>query len=532
MSGDSGKRPTLSRTASSVVASALLAVLVGCAAPTPDPETLLAARMSRMFGLGLAEVNTTYLEPVSFRHAALSGLAGLSDIDPSYTVTTPPDEPGTLVATVNSDEAVRAALPNETVQGQEATGRWGGLAASIVTHVRSKSPTLAAADEETIYAAFFDAVTARLDRFSRYASRSDAAENRADREGFGGIGVIIESHPDGARVDSLFQGEPAAAAGLLPGDRILSVDGSSIAGLPLSRIARLLRGPIEAPVALLIDRDGLDEPFSVLVGRSRIVPNTVFYERMGKHAILRISGFNRRTTKRVAEAVAQARAEIGDALSGLILDLRGNPGGLLEEAVDTADLFLEAGLISRAAGRHPDSVQTFQAEKGDIAAHVPITVLINGATASAAEILASALQDHGRAVVIGMGSFGKGSIQTVVTLPNDGELYLTWAKFVAPSGYSLDRLGVMPTICTSGAADAVASLDQSFPNEGSDAPHPLIVRRNLPASASEADIHNILKLCPWQPHTAGDIDLAVAELLLDSPAILRRALAIGAGGES
>ena len=258
-------------------------------------------------------------------------------------------------------------------------------------------------------------------------------------------------------------------------------------------------------------------------GRTRIVPNTVNLEPNGDHAIIRISSFNERTSKRLSEAVSQARQDIGPNLSGLIIDLRGNLGGLLDQAIDTSDLFLDSGLISRSDGRHPESHQRFMAELGDIAAGLPIIVLINGASASSAEILASALQDHGRAVLVGMNSFGKGSIQTVLDMPNGGELYVTWARFVAP--YALHRMGVMPTICTSGASDAVSTLNTAL-DDGPDGARSLLKQRRTADINDEAAVKHILALCPWEPHASGDIDLSIAELLLESPTLLRRALEI------
>jgi len=262
-----------------------------------------------------------------------------------------------------------------------------------------------------------------------------------------------------------------------------------------------------------------------MVGRTRIVPNTVHLSRLKNHAVIRVSSFNERTSKRIMEAMDTARWEIGEDLSGVILDLRGNLGGLLHQSIDSADLFLHSGLISLTDGRLPKSHQRFFAGKGDIAEGLPLVVLIDGASASAAEILAAALQDHGRAAVIGMSSFGKGSVQTVTTLPNGGELYITWARFVAPSGYALQRLGVMPTICTSGASDAVVTLNMAL-GSGSNNGRTMLTHRRTVDPTDEAAVKEMQDLCRWQPHASGDIDTTIAELLLDSPMLMRQSLTL------
>ncbi len=522
------------RFAKALFITAFLAVCTGCASEEPSPEVAVEARLSHIFGIGLKQVATYYLEPLDPRRAALDGLEGLTTLEPGFALDAANSDLSAVDLFVDGDQVDTVALPKPNASDLPTQAKaWGAFAADIAIRARAASPTLAAIDEEVIQDAFFDAMTNGLDRFSGYASRREAARNRAGREGYGGIGVALEPHPDGALIGRIVPEGPAAAAGIHPGDRLLAIDGHAVSGFPISRIVSELRGPINATVSLTLGRKGLAKPIIVTVGRKRIVPNTVFFEPMGRFAIIRVSGFNQSTTKRLAEAVAKAHQALGDDLAGIILDLRGNPGGLMEEAVHAADLFLDVGVISRAAGRHPESQQLFHAELGDIAAGVPIAVLINGATASASEILAAALQDHGRAVVIGMSSFGKGSIQTVIDLPNGGELYLTWAKFMAPSGYTLDRMGVMPSVCTSGASDAVTALDSGL-SKGKDSGRAnLVLRRETDVSThTKTEVQAVLALCPWNPHTLGDVDLAVAELLLGSPAVYRQAIAISLSGTS
>ena len=493
-------------------------ILLAACASQPDVDPVLSNRMHDMFRAVYVDVDTVHINPMDMQHFTLAGLQGLRGIDPDFNVMTDEDD---IVLTLDDSEIASARLLGPTDSPQE----WADLATSLVLYAKASGTALGDAPEDIYYEKFINSALRTLDKFSRYATPKAAADLKAEREGFGGIGVTIDSHPDGARIVQVDPEKPAAGAGLLTGDRIVAIDGVRIAGMSVRQVERLLRGPIEKPVRLTIVRVGLPEPLAVTAGRTRIVPNTVNLEPNGDHAIIRISSFNERTSKRLSEAVSQARQDIGPNLSGLIIDLRGNLGGLLDQAIDTSDLFLDSGLISRSDGRHPESHQRFMAELGDIAAGLPIIVLINGASASSAEILASALQDHGRAVLVGMNSFGKGSIQTVLDMPNGGELYVTWARFVAPSGYALHRMGVMPTICTSGASDAVSTLNTAL-DDGPDGARSLLKQRRTADINDEAAVKHILALCPWEPHASGDIDLSIAELLLESPTLLRRALEI------
>lgn len=498
----------------------MLLALGACAGGFDAEDAALAQRFEAMTKTVLTEIAEVHIDPAPPAELAFSGARGLQDISTAITVSR--DGRAAVVRRLDGTEIARADWP---AAEETDAAPWAAGATRLVMTLRDTAPAFAVAEEEALYDAFVGGMISPLDRFSRYSGRADARDARAEREGFGGIGVTLADHPDGARIADVDPGNPAAAAGLLVGDVLVAIDGEALGGQPVRAITEKLRGPIDRPVIVTIQRERLSDPVTITVGRTRIVPDTVTLKRVEDQALIHISSFNQRTAKRLAEALGQARTHPKGPPAGVILDLRGNPGGLLDQAVDSADLLLEDGLISRADGRHPNSHQRFEAEPGDLAAGLPVVVLVNGASASAAEILASALQDQGRAVVIGMTSFGKGTIQTVVDLPNEGELYLTWAHFVAPSGYPLQRLGVGPTICTSGQRDAVRALDRALAEDG--AAPTVALRRALGKAEDEARIREILGLCPWLPHEGADIDLAVATLLLESPTLYDRALARG-----
>lgn len=492
-------------------------LLAGCAAQAPGPDPK-AGEIRAMMVIGITDIHEVYIDEIAPERLAEKALGGVVALDPALTLERADD-----AIRLRRDAAPVASLP--VPQGR-APAVWGGVAADLILAARTGSPVLRDADTEALYDAAFGEMTALLDRFSRYAGRDAARLNRAEREGFGGIGVTVQSHPEGARVTAVDPRTPAAAAGLIVDDIIVEIDGAAVSGLSLGAVVARLRGPVDRSVRLGLRRAGLDLVQRVEVGRTRIVPNTVDLTVDGDIATLRVSAFNRLTAKRLSEAIARAETIARPALNGLILDLRGNLGGVLDQAIAAADLVLDAGIILETYGRHPQSRQHFEAEPGDLAAGRPIAVLIDGATASSAEILASALQDNDRAVLVGSMSFGKGTVQTVLPLsPNDGELVLTWAEFVAPSGYALDRVGVLPHICTSGATDPAGVLARALAGQA------IAIRRAFAMRRATDNKDPLARgraaaLCPWQPTTTDTaVDEIVAARLLRNRGLFETVLA-------
>ena len=286
----------------------------------------------------------------------------------------------------------------------------------------------------------------------------------------------------------------------------------------------MLRGPVGETVALTIRRDALGEPLEISVRRERIVLQTVYLSRDKDFAHIRVTGFNQETSHELRAAAETAHRDLGSRLRGLIIDMRGNPGGLLDQAVEIADLFLAHGAILRTRGRHPRSQQFFDANSESIAKGLPIAVLMDGASASAAEIVASALQDQGRAIVVGASSFGKGTVQQVLRLPNDGELILTWARMHAPSGYVLHKLGVLPTICSGKLQRGSGNIEEMLDKISVQIRQDFRARRNADNAGEEAQAA-IKALCPWQPQEGGDFDLEIAERVLERRPLYNKMLA-------
>ena len=248
------------------------------------------------------------------------------------------------------------------------------------------------------------------------------------------------------KVVSPIDDTPAYRAGVKAGDFITRIDGQQVLGLTLTEAVEKMRGPVDTDIALTISRPGEERPFDISITRAIIRVQSVRSRAEGNAAYIRVTSFSEQTEAGLKKAMTSLKSELGDDMRGIVLDLRNNPGGLLEQAVSVADAFLDKGEIVSTRGRDPDDVQRFSARDGDVSNGKPIVVLINGGSASASEIVAGALQDHRRALVLGTKSFGKGSVQTIVPLSGHGAMRLTTSRYYTPSGRSIQATGIEPDI--------------------------------------------------------------------------------------
>ncbi len=302
-------------------------------------------------------------------------------------------------------------------------------------------------DDEKLVEYAIQGMLSSLDPHSGYLNAERYREMQIQTRGeFGGLGIEVTMENGLVKVVAPIDDTPAARAGIRAGDLISHIDGEPVMGLTLNEAVQKMRGPVGTKIKLRILRKGVEKPIDVEITRAVIRISPVRARLEGDVAYVRITTFNERAASELEQAVARLRRESGDELVGLVLDLRNNPGGLLEQAIAVADAFLEGGEIVSTRGRRPDSMQRFNARPGDITDGLPMVVLINGGSASASEIVAGALQDHGRAVVMGTRSFGKGSVQTIIPIPGHGALRLTTARYYTPSGRSIQALGIEPDI--------------------------------------------------------------------------------------
>ena len=463
---------------------------------------------------GLEEIRDKSLRAVSLDSLATEGLTGLSTIDPAFDVARGEDK------RIELRYGGRVLASYAAPRADDALG-WGMVLERAARQAAHKSQAVAHADNDQVTQAIFDSMLTKLDVFSHYAGPAEAHERYASRSGFGGIGVRFDPTGDGIALTEVMPDSPALHAKLKVGDVITAIDGEPLGDLDQNAISQKLRGPIASPVKLTLQRP--DQPATmVTLHRSLIVPPTVASRIEGGVGLVTVSGFNDKTGANVAEAVSKAKASPG--FKGIVLDLRGNPGGLLDQGIAVADIFIAQGRILATRGRHPDALQTYDAKGGDVGESVPLVVLVDGRTASAAEIAAAALQDSGRAVLVGTNSFGKGTVQTVLPLPNQGELTLTWSRFYVPSGYALHGLGVLPAICTAGGSPAG---DKLLADGRAASPAFFAAWRSVPPE-DMAKRYKLRGHCQSEDHSHNELDLAIARHLLADPALYAKAVLVAA----
>jgi len=500
------------------LSGALMLLLSACAqfkAHEDQAQTNFAEpAAAEVIAIGFDNIADKYIESVSLRRIGVEGLRGLGAIDEGISLS---EEVGEMVLYKFDDEIGRLRIPPEN-----DVRAWSAAIVALTEKARASSSIVRSASSEKIYEAIFDGALSDLDIFSRYAGTDEANRNRARRDGFGGIGIRFRIEAGVAVVTRVLEATPAFESGLRAGDGIIQVEGHKTDGLNSAAITRLLRGPVHTQVSLTLSRTDALQPFTISVARAHIVPETVTVHIEDGIAIIKISSFNQETGNSLERVLMNLTAPDATPLVGLIVDLRGNPGGLLRQSIQVADLLLTQGDILRTSGRHPDSLHHYKAGGRDLAAGKPLVLMVDGKSASAAEIVAAALQDRDRAVIIGTASYGKGSVQTVIRLPNDGEITLTWSKFVAPSGYYIHGLGVIPTVCTSGYKDtgAAAEIIESA-LEGKRASETVLWRRR--AMLSNDDRQALRDGCPSQARK-GPLDLEVAKRLILNDQIHARAL--------
>lgn len=301
-------------------------------------------------------------------------------------------------------------------------------------------------DQELIESAINGMLTS-LDPHSSYLNTSKYRDMQVQTRGeFGGLGIEVTMENGLVKVVSPIDDTPAFEAGIEAGDLVSHIDGEPVMGLTLNEAVERMRGPVDTEIVLRLLRQGVDEPFDVSLNRAIIKISPVRARLEGEILYVRVTTFNEQTNSAMRSEIEELLDEAGDAAEGVVLDLRNNPGGLLDQAVAVSDAFLDQGEIVSTRGRRADSVQRFNARSGDVVGGLPMVVLINGGSASASEIVAGALQDHRRAIVMGTQSFGKGSVQTIMPIGGQGAIRLTTARYYTPAGTSIQAKGITPDL--------------------------------------------------------------------------------------
>lgn len=452
------------------------------------------------------------LTPASIQQLTLWGLRGLTALDPALV----PQRDGRNMRLVASGKMLfDAPIPDpDDVDG------WADTAAGMMKAAWTNSAALRRAGVQAVITSFFDELFAELDPYSRYVAPAQAEIERAQRAGQADIGLTVVPGRGSLVIEGVIADGPAAMAGLHSGDRILAIDGMQTDWRDAADAAALLAGPDKTPVVLTVrTRNGATREVTVL--RAILPPETVFAERVGDLLVLRLTGFNGLTGGRVEHALTHGLAG-SRRPRGIVFDLRGNHGGPLHQAVEVAGTVLGTGLVATTVGRDPDANRVLQADATDLSGGLPVIVVVDGTSASAAEIVAAALADDRRAVVVGSATLGKGLIQTVTELPDGGELFVTWSRVLAPLGWPLQSLGVLPQVCTSlGDEELRRQLDRLAQGEE---PMEKALTRNRTARPSLplADVLAIRNACPAAE--GREADLTAARFLIHHPAAYVAAL--------
>ena len=339
-----------------------------------------------------------------------------------------------------------------------------------------------------------------LDPHSNYMNAKAFRDMQVQTRGeFGGLGIEVTQDNGFIKVISPIDDTPASRAGVKSGDLILALDGQTVQGLTLNDAVDKMRGPPNSTIRLTIKREGVDKPIDLSMQREVIHIQVVRSHLEGDIGYIRLTQFNEQTDSGLRKAVQSLRQQAGDKLKGFVIDLRNNPGGLLDQAVAVSDDFLDQGEVVSTRARHADDSQRWDAKAGgDITHGLPVVVLINGGSASASEIVAGALQDHHRAVLLGTRSFGKGSVQTVIPLPGNGAMRLTTARYYTPSGRSIQGLGITPDV----PVDESRTDQPHFgPEREADLNHVLTNQGGTPQPTAPArsDLPTIAKDIPHRP---------------------------------
>ena len=313
-------------------------------------------------------------------------------------------------------------------------------------------------EDSALIEAAIQGMLSSLDPHSTFLNAKSYGDMQVQTKGeFGGLGIEVTMEGGVVKVVSPIDDTPAHRAGIKPGDLIIGIDGEQVFGLTLGEAVDRMRGPVKSEIVVTVKRESIEQPFDVTIVRDVIRIKSVKSKAEGNVAFVRITSFNEQTDRGLDKAMKELAEEIGDELQGVVIDLRNNPGGLLDQAIAVADAFLEKGEIVSTRGRGSRGGQRFNARGGDIAQGLPIVVLINSGSASASEIVAGALQDHKRAIILGTRSFGKGSVQTIIPLPGDAAMRLTTARYYTPSGRSIQATGIEPDIFVEAGTVEIAS---------------------------------------------------------------------------
>jgi carboxyl-terminal processing protease len=484
-----------------------LAAPAGGGFDTPLASRTLAA------AIGFAAPRT--LDPVTAQQLSLWGLQGVTALDPALMIDL---QAGHLVLA----QAGRPLFDRPAPMPDDAAA-WGHLAADLEAAAYAASAPVRAAGTQGVIQGFFDAMFNHLDPYSRYVppSPAEAERTKLSVDASAGLGLMVRGHA--VVVNDLVPDGPGQQAGVRVGDRIISVNGQRARASKLDEVRAWLSGTEGSEVRLLVrGLDGLTRDITLTL--NYVPPETVLSERVGSLLVVRIVSFTSNTAERLSESI-EAGLSATPAPSAIVVDLRGNRGGLLRQAVTSVALLADHGIIASTAGRDPEATHDWRIDGGDLTHGLPVIVLVDGRSASAAEIMAAALADLGRAVVVGSATLGKGLVQIIKRLPDGGELFVTWSRVLAPRGWPIQSLGVIPQVCTSLGAGQTEQALQDLLAGKLDMSAALTASRHVRPPLAINKALDIRSACPAAE--GSDEDMAAAKFLAEHLGAYRAALLAG-----
>ena len=478
------------------------------------------------------------LDPHSAREFCIWGLDGLTAIDPTIAVTDNPAEdhdkqhiPETLIITQGQTPLFKRTFPAD---GNRSG--WADLVTAAMQAAWDHSSTIRDAGADALLQGFFDELFNHMDPYSRYLGPAPAIADRTKRTGQSGtIGLTLGAKGHAIVVTAVNANGPAWEAGVDTGQRLIAVNGRTTHGQSPEIVQSWLEGEDRTAISLLLASRG-QHPSTLKLRRAQVPPETVFASQDGPFTLLHITSFSIQTAEEISQYLDQVvEDETPDGQqpapgrptktrrpAGLIIDLRGDRGGVLQQAVTAAALFLDHGVAVTTHGRDPQANHVWAVQGGDMTNGAPIVILVDGRTASAAEILAAALADHRRAVVIGSETLGKGLVQVIGQMPNGGELFVTWSRNQAPLGWPIQGLGVMPQVCTSRGADDLRGQIEALKKGSTPQAEAVQIARSARYPVPVSKILDIRRHCPAAIGTDADMD--TARFLLSSGAAYKAAL--------
>jgi carboxyl-terminal processing protease len=471
-----------------------------------------AARAGAVWGTALAFIAPRTLDPVGIPQMAVWGLSGITALDPDLTVQA---QSGKLLLYGPNQILFATAAPPP---GEAAA--WGEACAAVARHAFAASTTLRRAGTEGVIRSFFDELFNHFDPYSRYEAPHEADEDRATRLGHAGLGLTLGREGSKILVARVAPSGPADQAGMAPGMAVLAIDGIATAGQHLTALQERLSGTLGTTIDLTV-RPPKSLPQTISLTRGIVPTQSVFGAMDDGIAVIRVIGFDHDTGEQFAASL-DSLLQGTPAPKGIVIDLRGNRGGVLRQSALSVDTLLSHGIIVHTIGRNPAADKWFRAEGADIARGLPVIVLVDGGTASAAEVFSAALADNDRAVVIGSSTLGKGLVQNLTNLPGGGELFVTWSRMIAPRGWPLQGLGVFPQVCVSLGTNVLDQQIADLKSGFNMLAKPLAETRSARAPMPLAEVLALRDSCPAAVGANGYF--AAATALIDDPVAYRAAL--------